>query len=241
MTVQRPPEGPPGSRTTSIPTGSLSELVAPRGKGARAGAGKASVALVDAVGGLADEAINRAFLTDERVTSAAAGKRLLSGEENTEASADAIQRVVLLAVPVVRTLARGARFTRVPWVLVASSAVSVGVAVRTGVRELQVLASLVTHRLEQAAGEPADPMLVKKLAIDLYLDPKRAPDLADDKLRLVRLTRKWVLSGVSGRTTRKRAASALDAAERFDAVALSATWAAAHPRPGPARRRPPEG
>ena len=39
---------------------------------------------------------------------------------------------------------------------------------------------------------PADPALVKKVAIDLYLRPKDAPDLADDKLRLVRLTRKMV-------------------------------------------------
>lgn len=31
---------------------------------------------------------------------------------------------------------------------------------------------------------PADAALVKKVATDLYLRPKHAPDLADDKLRL---------------------------------------------------------
>ena len=77
--------------------------------------------------------------------------------------------------------------------MVASSAVSVGIAVHTGVRELQVLASLVAYRLEQATGAPGEPALVKKLAIDLYLDPKRTLDLADERLRLLRLTRKWRL------------------------------------------------
>ncbi len=195
-------------------------------KSVGANARKASAALVEAVGGLAAKAIDRVLLTDERVTSAPDGKRLLAGEADTEALAGDIQRVVVLAVPVVRTLARGARLTRVPWAVVASSALSIGVGVRTGVRELQVLASLVAHRLEQATGAPSDPALVKKLAIDLYLDPKRTPRLADDRLRLVRLTRKWVLSGAFGRKTSKRAARALDAAERLDAAALSARWAA---------------
>ena len=98
--------------------------------------------------------------------------------------------------------------------MVASSAVSIGIAVRTGVRELQVLASFVAHRLEQATGAPSEPALVKKLAIDLYLDPKRTLHLADERLRLLRLTRQWVLSGAFGRKTSKRTTRALDAAER---------------------------
>ena len=182
-------------------------------------------ALVEAVGGLADAAIDRVLLTGERVTSAAGGQRLLAGEAETEALADKIQRVVVLAVPVIRTVARGARFTRVPWVMVASTTVSVGIAVRTGVRELQVLAALVAHRLETAQGSPADPALVKRLAVELYLDPKHAPDLAGDRLRLVRLTRKWVLSGAFGRNTSKQATKALTAAEKIDARGLLASWA----------------
>jgi hypothetical protein len=130
----------------------------------------------------------------------------------------------------VHRLARGARLTRVPWLMVASSAVSIGIAVRTGVRELQVLASLVAHRLEHATGAPGDPALVKKLAIDLYLNPKSTLHLADDRLRLVRLTHKWVLSGAIGRKTSKRATRALDAAERLDAAALSARWDALRAR-----------
>jgi hypothetical protein len=215
-----------------IPPRSLRNRVSSAGKGACIHALKASDALVETVGRLADRAIDRMLITDERVTSAADGKRLLAGQADTEAFAGDIQRVVVLAVPIVRTLARGARFTRVPWVMVASSAVSIGVAVRTGVRELQVLASLVAHRLEQAEGVPSDPALVKKLAIDLYLAPKRTPRLADERLRLVRLTRKWVLGGAFGRKTSKRAARALDAADRLDVVALSARWEAVRRRRG---------
>ena len=199
------------------------------GGGASAATRKAVKALVESVGALADSAIDRVLLSDERVTSASEAKRLLAGEADTEALAEKIQRVVVLAVPVVRMLARGARWSRVPWVMVASSSVSIGIAVRAGVRELQLLASLVAYRLEQATGAPADPALVKKVAIDLYLHPKRAPDPADDKLRLLGLTRTWVLRGAFGRNTSRRAAQALDAAEKLDVQQLAARWEPAAP------------
>ena len=160
----------------------------------------------------------------QSVTSAAEGKRRLAGPSDTEALSDKVQRVVVLAMPIVRILARGARLTRLPWAMIASSSVSIGLTVRTGVRELQVLASLVAYRLEQATGAPSDPGLVKKVAIDLYLDPKRAPDLADSRLRLVRLTRKWLFLGAFGRKTSTRAERALDAADKLDANELAARW-----------------
>jgi hypothetical protein len=194
------------------------------GRSAGATTLKSGSALVDAVGRLVDAAVDRVLLSDDRVTSAAEGKRRLSGQEGSEELADKVQRVVVLATPVVRIAARGAKFTRLPWALVASSSVSVGIAVRTGVREIQVLSSLVAHRIEQATGAPADPRLVEKVAVDLYLDPKRKPNLADDRLRLVRLTRKWVLLGAFGRTTSKRAGKALEAADKLDGSDLATRW-----------------
>lgn len=185
-------------------------------------------ALVDAVGRLVDAAVDRVLLGDDRVTSAAEGKLRLAGQEGSEELADKVQRVVVLATPVVRLVARGAKFTRVPWAMVASSSVSVGIAVRTGVREIQVLSSLVAHRIEEATGAPADARLVEKVAVDLYLDPKRRPDLTDDRLRLVRLTRKWVLLGAFGRSSSKRAGRALEAAEKIDGRGLTARWNALH-------------
>ena len=200
------------------------------GRGAGAVTLKSGTALVDAVERLVDAAVARVLLSDDRVTSAADGKRRLSGQTETEELADKVQRVVVLATPVVRMVARGAKFTRLPWAVVASSSVSVGIAVRTGVREIHVLSSLVAYRIEQATGEPADPRLVEKVAVDLYLDPKRKPDLTDDRVRLVRLTRKWVLLGAFGRTSSKRAGKALEAADKLDGHDLAARWnALLHP------------
>jgi hypothetical protein len=184
----------------------------------------AGSALVEAVGRLTDSAVDRVLLSEERVTSAAEAKRRLAGGGESEELADKVQRVVVLATPVVRALARGARFTRLPWAMIASSSVSIGLTVRTGIREIQMLASLVAYRLEQATGAPSDPRLVKKIAVDLYLDPKRVPDASDGRLRLVRLTRKWLLLGAFGRKTSKRASKALDAAEKLDAKELAARF-----------------
>jgi len=203
------------------------------GKKAGANAGRAGESLVRAVGRFVNRAVDEMLLSDRGVISAAEGRRLLAGDEQTESRADDIQRIVVLAVPVIRALSRGARvakFAKVPWVFVASTAVAVGVAVRTGTREIQVLSSLVAHRLEQSTGEPADPALVKKVAIDLYLHPKRKLLLKDDKLHLVRLTRKWLLGGMFGRKSDKRANRALTAAERLDPATLAESWEAVRRR-----------
>jgi hypothetical protein len=194
------------------------------GREAGAATQRAGAALVEAVGSLVESAVDRVLLSEERVSSAAEAKRVLARESDTEALADKVQRVVVLATPIVRALARGARFTRLPWVMIASSSVTVGLTVRTGVRELQVLASLVAHRLEQATGAPVDPRLVKKVAVDLYLNPKRVPDPTESRVRIVRLTRKWLVLGAFGRKTSKRAAKALEAAEKLDVNELVLRW-----------------
>lgn len=199
------------------------------GRSAGATTLKSGSALVDAVGRLVDAAVDRVLLSDDRVTSAADAKLRLSGQAGTEELADKVQWVVVLATPVVRAVARGAKITRLPWAIVASSSVTVGIAVRTGVREIQVLSSLVAYRIEQATGAPADPRLVEKVAVDLYLNPKRKPDLTDDRLRLVRLTRKWVLLGAFGRRTSKRAGKALESADKLDGSDLARRWSALRP------------
>ena len=172
--------------------------------------------LVDAVASLFDHVVDRVLSTPDRVTSAAEGKRMLAADDATEVVADQVQRVVMLAVPFLRMVARGARFTRVPWVLVASTAFSVTSAVRSGVREVQLIGSLLAHRLEEAAGSPADPALVKKLTLELYLNPRRTPDVSDLSLPLRRLVQRWLVKGALGRDTRKAAFKALDAAQRLD-------------------------
>ena len=173
-------------------------------------------ALVRAAGNLLDDLVDRVLRNEERIATAAEGKLLIAADDGMEEVADRVQRFVAVATPTVRVLARGARFTRVPWVLVASTAVSLTTTVRAGVREVRVLGSLLAYRLEQVNGAPADPALVKKLAVELYLAPKRKPDVARLDLPLAKLARRWLLRGVFGRDTRRAAEKALDAAEQLD-------------------------
>jgi hypothetical protein len=179
-----------------------------------------------AAGQLVTQAFGRVVSSDLRVTTAAEGRRLLAEDDSTEELADSIQRFVGIATPIVRMVARGARFTRVPWVLVASSTVSIGVTVRAGVRELQVLAALLAHRFEQDTGAPPDPTLLQKLTLELYLSPRRTPDVSDLRLPIVRLARRWIISGAFGRDTRGKAGKALDTAEHLDVATLAARAAA---------------
>lgn len=175
-----------------------------------------------AAGDVVHQAFERLLSSDVRVTTAAEAKRLLADHEDTEELTDAIQRFVAIATPVARIALRGARFTRVPWVLLVSSAVSIGVTVRNGVRELQAIAALLAHRFEQETGAPPDPALLRKLALELYLKPRRTPDVSDLGLPLARLARRWIVSGALGRNTRGKTEKALDAAERLDVGSLAA-------------------
>jgi len=162
------------------------------------------------------EAFDRLLSSDTAVTTAAEAKRLLADNAETEELTDAVQRFVAIATPVARIALRGARFTRIPWVLVASSAVSIGVTVRNGVRELQAIAALLVHRFEQDTGTRPDPALLQKLTLELYLRPRRTPDVSDLGLPLARLARRWIVSGAFGRNTRGKSEKALDATERLD-------------------------
>jgi hypothetical protein len=180
-----------------------------------------------AAGQVVAQAVGRVLSSDMRVTTASEGKRLLAEDDSTEEIADTIQRFVGVATPIVRMVARGARFTRVPWVLVASSTLSVGVTVKAGVRELQVLAALLVHRFEQDTGAPPEPMLLQKLTLELYLSPRKTPDVSDLRLPIVRLARRWTISGALGRDTRGKTGKALEKAEHLDLATLAARSPAA--------------
>jgi len=187
-----------------------------------------------AAGDVVHQAFERLLSSDVRVTTATEGKRLLAEDDDTEQMTDAIQRFVGIATPVVRIALRGARFTRIPWVLVASSSVSIGVTVRSGVRELRVLAALLAHRFEVETGAQPDAALLQKLTLELYLRPGRTPNVTDLSLPLSRLARRWIVSGALGRDTRGKTGKALDAAERLDVAALASRSPMAPGRsPGP--------
>jgi len=181
-------------------------------------------------GDLVHDGFDRLLSSEIRVTTAADAKRLLADQGDTEELTDAIQRFVAIATPAVRILLRGARFTRVPWVLVASSAISMGVTVRNGVRELQAVAALLAYRFENETGAPPDPAVLQKLTLELYLKPRRTPNLTEVGLPLAQLARRWIVSGVFGRSTRRKTEKALDAAERLDMRQI-ASWTRSHHGP----------
>jgi hypothetical protein len=174
-----------------------------------------------AAGDVIHQAFERLLSSELHVTTAAEGKHLLAEDDDTEQMTDAMQRFVGIATPVMKIALRGARFTRIPWVLVASSSVSIGVTVRSGVRELQVLAALLAHRFEDETGAQPDAALLQKLTLELYLRPRRTPNVAGRSLPLARLARRWIVSGALGRNTRRQIHKALDAAERLDITAFA--------------------
>ena len=178
--------------------------------------------VVRSAGHVVTQAFERVIASELRVTTPEEGKRLLAEDDRSEELADTIQRFVGIATPIVRVVARGARFTRVPWVLVASSTMSVGVTVRAGVRELQVLAAFLVFQFEQETGAQPDRALLQKLTLELYLSPRKTPDVSDLRLPLVRLARRWIVSGALGRDTRGKTGKALDRAAQLDLATLAA-------------------
>ncbi len=173
--------------------------------------------------------VGRALAPAVRVTSAAEGRAVLLSGDHPEVLPEQMQKIAIAAVPLVRLARRTGRFARVPSVVVATTALSAGMTVRRGVREVQVVAALVEHGIEQATGEPADPALVQAIAVELYLDPRGAPQPSRDRVRVAALARRWAWRGTLGWDTGTAADRALEAAERLDHAAAVARWAAAAP------------
>lgn len=90
-------------------TGATWSTLSRTSKKAGTGAERAGAELVRATSRLVDRAIDEVLLGNVRVTSAAEGKRVLAGAEATETLADDVQRWIVIALPVARTLARGAK------------------------------------------------------------------------------------------------------------------------------------
>ncbi len=113
---------------------------------------------------------------------------------------------------------------------------------RRGVRELQLLASYVIHRLRSAGVDP-DPGLVRSLTLSLYLDPARRPALDAPGGRAAGgVSRQWVLRSLGGDAepaVRARARRQADALDRLDLAALGVQWAQRHPT-DPKAPPPPE-
>lgn len=90
---------------------------------------------------------------------------------------------------------------------------------RRGVRELQVIASYVIHKLRDEGVDPGRDT-VRALALSLYLDPERPPDRTLTPGRAAgRLTRAWALRSLgadSDVAVHRRTRALLDAFDRLD-------------------------
>jgi hypothetical protein len=113
-------------------------------------------------------------------------------------------------------------------------ALRLGTTGRRGVRELQLLASYVIHRLRGVGVRP-DPGFVRSLTISLYLDPARRPVLDVPGGRAVgAIGRQWVLRSLGGdaeHAVRARARRQAEALERLDLAGLADQWGRGHPAP----------
>ena len=188
--------------------------------------------LLQSVTALYDRAVDSVLSTPHVVPSLAEARRLLD-QHSSEGDhvAEQVNRVALLALPVLRRMQQAGRLARLPGVrrlpAVASiaTAASIGSALNRGVRDVQVIGSYVATRLERASGTPADPALVKRLTVQLYLDPSRPPQF-DQRVGSARLLRRWLTRGVMGRDSRKAAQRSLEAVSRLDPDRVLAGWRA---------------
>ena len=143
--------------------------------------------------------------------------------EETEELTDAIQRFVGIATPVVRIASAWGALHPHP---MGARGLVDGLDWSDGSERCPG-----TSGDRRAAGPPLRggdgahrpiPALLQKLpTLELYLRPRRTPDVSDLGLPLVRLARGWIVSGAFGRNTRGKTKKALDAAERLDVSSLA--------------------
>jgi hypothetical protein len=181
-----------------------------------------------ALGGVYDRAIDAVLLRPRDIATAEEALAALRADAswNADAMTGQIQKAALVITPLLRrfrlvTKAPGAK--RVPTIAVVTTVATVSTQLWAGIKEVQVLAALLSTRLRMA-GLPADPPLVKRLAIELYTHPDRTPTLESVNTSIRGILGRWVMGGVFGRDTSKRARKAFVAAEQLDLHAVVAAW-----------------
>jgi hypothetical protein len=186
-----------------------------------------------AMSDIGDRVTERVMTTPHRVDSAADALDLL-GEIGD--GAKTMQGVLATGLVTIGTrLIRIGRMSKMPTVALLTGTAAVASSVRGGIGELQVLGSFLTSRLEDA-GIKADPDFIRRVTLEVYLNPSRAIDLdSREDLGASRLLSFWLRhSGaipilLKSRTDRQRRAW-IDAIDRLDLPALWAEWQS-KPRP----------
>lgn len=183
---------------------------------------------VVALGDLYDRAVDSVLIRPHDIGTADEAMALARSEFawNADALNDQIRKVALVVLPLLRRtgmVARAPGLRRVPGIAVATTLAAVTTQLWSGVKELQILSALVSTRLNRA-GYEAEPPLVKRLAIELYVHPERQPVLASEATSITRVLARWIFGGVFGRNTSRRARKAFVAAEQLDLDAVMSQW-----------------
>jgi hypothetical protein len=188
-------------------------------------------ALIHAVGRLYDRAIDSVLSTPYEVRTADEALAMIEAEAggvfDGKALAEQVQMAAVLLTPVVRRIRWFERLPgvrRLPFLASVVTVANVAVVLRRGVREVQIVSSYLAHRLREVTGDAPDPSLVKVVAVQLYTEPNRRP-VAGGRIRFARLLRRWLVRGMFGRDTQKRARNAVFAVAQLDIPGLLATRA----------------
>lgn len=191
--------------------------------------------LTDRARGMADAALDRVFNEPFEIHSEDDFERVMAEHHMTMsfATAGAIAGFVERALPIAKLSTKAGKKMPVPWIKYTLAAIPIamqlGNGVRHGVREIQVTASYLMHRLREAGVEPKRG-LVSALALSIYLDPERRPDLGLTPGRAgASLARAWITRSMRKETTKsltRRARADIAAIDRLDFRAVSKEWEA---------------
>jgi hypothetical protein len=149
------------------------------------------------------------------------------------ATAGALAGFVERALPALKLSTKAGKKLPMPaikYTLVAIPiAMQLGNSVRHGVREVQVIASYLIHRLRETGVEPRRG-LVSALALSIALDPERRPDVGLTPGRAASgLARQWITRSMRKESTKslhRRAQAECAAVDRLDFRAMSKEWEA---------------
>jgi hypothetical protein len=147
------------------------------------------------------------------------------------ATAGTLAAFVERALPVAKLSTKAGKKLPMPAIKYTLAAIPIalqlGSSVRHGVRELQVIASYLIHRLREAGVEPRRG-LVSALALSIALDPERRPDVGLTPGRAgAGLARQWILRSMgkqSAKALTRRAHADVAAVDRLDLRAVSKEW-----------------
>jgi hypothetical protein len=189
--------------------------------------------LTDRARGMADAALDRVFAEPFDIHSEDDFERVMTEHHVAVsfATVGALAGFVERALPVAKLSTKAGKKIPVPAIKYTLAAIPIamqlGNAVRHGIREIQVIASYLIHRLREAGVEPRRG-LVSALALSIYLDPERRPDLSVTPSRAgAGLARAWIMRSMRKESTKvltRRARAEIAAVNRLDLRSVSKEW-----------------